>query len=207
MAKFSTDEWKKINRSGQFDSFGLPERRSKSVVIGTFNIRKLGAVENRSPQAWSFLAQICKRFDLLAVQEVMDNLEGLRHLHKALGKDYGVVVSDVTGGVFNPEDVIKGKRGNNERLAFLFNWKHIHRTELASDISYDRTDIVNLLFRERAKYSETWEKHHRDIGKWELKCEQARESGKRRPKRSRRLRLWCIQIYRLLCSIPLREEL
>ena len=183
MAKFSTAEWNKINQLGPFESFGLPERREKSVVIGTFNIRKLGSIRNRSPQAWSFLKRICERFDLLAVQEVMDSLEGLRYLHKALGDDYGLVVSDVTGGIFNPEDVIKCKRGNNERLAFLFNWKRIRRTELASDISYDRTDVVGRLFRERAQYSETWEKYHLNVGKWEEKCEQAVAVGKRKPQR------------------------
>ena len=113
----------------------------------------------------------------------MDNLEGLRHLHKALGDDYGMVVSDVTGGVFNPKDVIRGKRGNSERLAFLFNWKRISRTELASDISYDRTDIVSNLFQNRVQYSETWERHHHNVGKWEEKCEQAKAGGKRRPQK------------------------
>ena len=183
MARFSTSEWNRINRSEPFEFFGLPERRTKSVVIGTFNIRKLGSLKKRSSQAWAFLERICERFDLLAVQEVMDSLEGLRRLQKALGQDYGLVVSDVTGGVFNPEDVIKGRRGNNERLAFLFNWRRIRRTELASDISYDRTDVVSRLFRERARYSETWEKHHRDIGKWEERCEQAQAEGKRRPQK------------------------
>ena len=181
MAKFSTAEWKKIDAAGPLEPFGLPERRTKSIVIGTFNIRKLGSVEKRSPQAMSFLARICERFDLLAVQEVMDTLDGLRHLRDALGDDYGMVVSDVTGGIFNREDVIMGKRGNNERLAFLFNWKRIRRTELASDISYDRTDVVGGIFRRRTQYSETWEKHHHDIGEWEEKCKQAQSAGKRRP--------------------------
>ena len=156
MAKFSTEQWKIIDGTGPLEPFGLPERRRKSVVIGTFNIRKLGAIKNRSPQAWSFLSRICSHFDLLAVQEVIDNLEGLRHLRQNLGDDYGAVVSDVTGGLFNPQDVIKGKRGNNERLAFLFNWKRIRRTELASDISYDRTDIIGKLFNDRAQYAESW---------------------------------------------------
>lgn len=183
MTKFSAMEWNTINQSGPLELFGLPERRSKSVVIGTFNIRKLGSVKSRSSQAWSFLVRICERFDLLAIQEVMDSLEGLRYLHQCLGKDYGLVVSDVTGGIFNPGDVIRGKRGNNERLAFLFNWKRIRRTELASDISYDRTDIVSNLFKKRAQYANTWEKHHHNVGKWEEKCEQAQASGKRKPKK------------------------
>jgi hypothetical protein len=182
MPKFSTAQWNKINQFGAFESFGLPKRRAKSVVIGTFNIRKLGSLNNRSPQAWAFLAQICQRFDLLAIQEVMDSLEGLRHLRKALGDDYGLIVSDITGGIFNTQDVIQGKRGNSERLAFLFNWKRIQRTELASDISYDRTDIISNLYRKRTQYAQTWEKHHHNIGRWEEKCDQL-QSGKRKPKK------------------------
>jgi len=183
MPKFTTSEWNTINQAGPLEPFGLPERRANSVVIGTFNIRKLGKAVNRSPEAWTFLANICGRFDLLAVQEVMDNLEGLRHLKATMGDDFGVVVSDVTGGIFNPEDVIRGKKGNNERLAFLFNWKRIRRTELASDIAYDRTDIVGNLFKNRARYAKTWEKHHRDIGKWEEKCEQAKTASKKKPRK------------------------
>ena len=183
MAKFSAEQWEKIDQAGPLESFGLPERRPKSVVIGTFNIRKLGAIKNRSPQAWSFLTRICRRFDLLAVQEVMDNLEGLRHLRQNLGDAFGVVVSDVTGGIFNPEDVIRGRRGNNERLAFLFKWNRIRRTELASDISYDRTDIISKLFKDRARYAESWEAFHHNVGKWEEKCDQASADNKRRPKK------------------------
>lgn len=181
MPKFTAAQWNKINQVGDWGSFGLPERRNDSVVIGTFNIRKLGSVDNRSKDAWSFLARIAERFDLLAVQEVMDDLEGLRHLRVALGKDYGLVVSDVTGGIFNPEDVINGMRGNNERLAFVFNWKRIKRTELASDVSYDRTDVVNNLFRRRVEYAGVWKKHVQDLAKWEEKRLQAEAQGKKKP--------------------------
>jgi hypothetical protein len=179
--KFSKADWNKINAISNLEFYGLPKRRAKSVVIGTFNIRKLGKKNKRSKDSWSLLAKICERFDLLAVQEVMDDLEGLRHLRDTLGKDYGVVVSDVTGGNFNPEDVIQGKTGNTERLAFIFNWKRISRTELASDISYDRSAVVNKLFDKRTLYAKTWKEHQADLKKWQQKCKQAKAQGKRKP--------------------------
>ena len=62
-SKFSSSEWSKINSLYQSSAsdFGLPERRSKSVVIGTFNIRKLGRVAGRSTQSWNLLKDIVKR--------------------------------------------------------------------------------------------------------------------------------------------------
>ena len=137
MAKHFTDsEWQKINQlfaAADEANFGLPTRRDKSVVIGTFNIRSLGEVSNRTPQSWAFLTETCSRFDLLAIQEVKDDLAGLRKIKEALDKEsgekVGLVVSDVTG-------VNYGRGGGSaERLAFLFRWDRISRKELASDIS------------------------------------------------------------------------
>src|SRR5688500_15553862 len=114
MATFNATEWQTINATlteflaTEREPFGLPEQREKSVLLGTFNIRELGALASRSPQAWDFLDLICKRFDLLAIQEVQDNLEGIRHLRQRLGEEYGLLVSDITGmtpgvGKGNPE--------------------------------------------------------------------------------------------------------
>ena len=58
--KFSASEWTKIENLARAsgEKFGLPHSRSKSVVIGTFNIRKLGKKSNKSAQSWSFLETI-----------------------------------------------------------------------------------------------------------------------------------------------------
>ncbi|MCK4785155.1 MAG: hypothetical protein KAV87_15505, partial [Desulfobacteraceae bacterium] len=96
---FSSSKWKKINEelndclSQESEPYGLPEQREKSVLLGTFNIRELGKIENRSEEAWDFLVMICQRFDLLAIQEVQDDLSGIRELHNRLGKSFGLVVS------------------------------------------------------------------------------------------------------------------
>ena len=143
MAGFTNTEWAEITSTleREPEAFGLPERRERSVVIGTFNMLKLGR-DDDDAKRWDFLRLICERFDLLALQEVMDNLDGLRRLKRSLGPEYGVVVSDVTG-VF-PTD-----RGNTERLAFLFRWPRIRRDELASDITYDRSKVLQLLYENR----------------------------------------------------------
>lgn len=175
-AKFKDSEWLKI--TDLFDSsaekFGLPKRRRNSVVIGTFNIRELGAIKNRSPQSWQFLVQTIRRFDLIAIQEVLDDLSGLEHLLDLLGKDYGMVVSDVTG-------VKPGARGNAERLGYLFNWKRIERTALASDITYDRSEIAKNLFEKRADFSSAWTAHAKRLKDWETKAAKRKAAGKKKP--------------------------
>ena len=148
MAKFTAAEWAEVNalldREGT--RFGLPERRQGSVVLASFNIRKLGQVKNRSDGAWAFLARFCERCDLIAVQEVTDDLSGLNHLKGLLGEPYGMVASDITGGV-------AGKAlGMTERLAYLFRWARVGRTEVASDITFDRSAIVDTLYEHRTDF-------------------------------------------------------
>ena len=177
MAKdFTTLQWQKITDKLESSAkdFGLPDRRENSVVLGTFNIRKLGGKEKRSDQSWHFLKTTLKQFDLIAIQEVMDDIEGLEHLKNLLADDYGLVVSDVTG-------VKPGAQGNAERLAFIFNWTRIKRTALASDITYDRTVIANNLFEHRAQFTTAQEEHISKLAKWEEKVKAKKKAGKRAP--------------------------
>lgn len=182
MPKLTNPEWRKINDLlGSMsdpeaeERFGLPERRERSVVIGTFNIRKLGKVANRREVAWMFLASICDRFDLLAVQEVMDDLVGVRELMThMLGTDFGLVVSDATG-------VLPGERGSPERLAFIFKWTRVRRTELASDITYDRSQVVKTLFENRKAFEAAWRQHADNLTKWREKVRVAQAAGKNKP--------------------------
>ncbi len=184
MPKLTTAEWRKINDlldsmtdAEAEERFGLPEHRERSVVLGSFNIRKLGKVSNRRAVAWDFLALICERFDLLAVQEVMDDLQGIRELmNRMLGTDFGLVISDATG-------VFPGERGNPERLAFVFRWTRVRRTELASDITYDRSQVVKTLFEKREAFDAAWKVHEDDLEKWREKVRQAKAAGKKKPDR------------------------
>ncbi|MEE8578224.1 MAG: endonuclease/exonuclease/phosphatase, partial [candidate division Zixibacteria bacterium] len=169
-------EWRKITDlyEQSAESFGLPERRDDSVVIGTFNIRELGTVKKRSDEAWELLSTITKRFDLMAVQEIQDKLEGFEYLAQLAGDDYGSVVSDVTG-------VKPGGSGNPERLGFLFNWRRVQRTAMASDITFDRSEITRNLYENRDDFSAAWSEHTERLDAWEIKCEEKKAEGKKKP--------------------------
>lgn len=177
-SQFSIQQWNTINK--HFNTFSsrydFPERRDDSVLLATFNIRKLGKIANRTAQSWAFLQKILLQFDLIAVQEVMDDLSGFEFLVASLGDDYGMVVSDITGAK-------PGSSGNSERLGFIFNWKRIQRTALASDITYDRSEIAKNLYEHQSDFNNAWLKYTQKLKKWELKAAQNRATGKRAPSR------------------------
>ena len=108
------------------------------MLIGSFNIRKMGSSRGRSNATWEFLAGVCGSFDLLAVQEIMDDLSGLQRLMSLLGPDYSMVVSDQTG-------VFPGEPGVGERLGFIYRWNVVERMEVASDVTYDRTKVIDSI--------------------------------------------------------------
>lgn len=137
---FSDAQWTRMRELTRTHPgrYGLPERVYGSALIGSFNIRKLGARESRDENTWKWLARVCRRFDLIAIQEVQDELSGLRHLHKLIGEDFGLLVSDKTGA-------FPGEPGLGERLAFIYNRRVVRRTEIATDISIDRSKVLKTL--------------------------------------------------------------
>ena len=173
---FTPAEWQKINAEFNTSAanYGLPARRSDSVIIGSFNIRKLGDINKRTDESWQLFKNTLERFDLIAIQEVMENSEGLYHLKELLGEDYKIAISDSTGAA-------PGRRGNGELLAFLYNSKRIEQTEVASDLSFDRTYIHNRLFDHRKAITKSLNKHNEDIKEWEAKVIANKALGKRRP--------------------------
>ena len=154
------------------EQFGLPKSREDAVIIGSFNIRKLGGIKKRTDQSWHFLTKTLSQFDLIAVQEVMDDLSGLEHLCSLLGENYAMIVSDITGAK-------PGSAGSAERLGYLFNWKKIQRTALASDISFDRSEIVNKLYQHRELFNDAFDVYSDKYEQWQQKSIERKALGKR----------------------------
>ncbi len=153
MPGFSEQQWQAIKTklSQNPKRYGCPIRRSDSVVIGSFNALKLGK-DDEHEKRWDFLKRFASRYDLLAIQEVMDDLSGIRRLKKMLGSSFELVVSDTTGA-------IPGELGLRERLAFLYRPKRIELKELTSDITYDRSVVVGTLKED----IDVWKKFFKDL--------------------------------------------
>jgi hypothetical protein len=120
----------------RLDGANIPPRRTDhNVIVGTWNIRSFGRVhpsweENpgspkRNLRALASIAEIIRRFDVVAVQEVRRDTSGLRLLLDGfLGPHWGLMLSDVSAG----------ERGNTERLAYLFDTRRVTPSGLAGEI-------------------------------------------------------------------------
>lgn len=139
-SEFTAAEWSQINAAlgANPSQYGFPKRTYGSALLASFNIRKLGKRSNRSANTWQFLATLCRQFDLLAVQEIMDDMEGFDHLRELMGPDFHAVVSDRTG-------IFPGERGLGERLGFIYNTRVIERGDVISDISFDRSKLLKTV--------------------------------------------------------------
>jgi len=142
---FTEAEWTQINSHLDSDParYGLPEQRAGSIVMMSWNIRKFGAFEEngttkKSAGAFAMIERVCASADLIAVQEVQrdtSSLYTLRDRLRAAGAAWDIVVSDVTG-------MAPGYKGMAERHAFLYRSDRIRRGDLASDLSFDRSAVV-----------------------------------------------------------------
>lgn len=171
---FSAAEWDTVHRfvEEQGEELGLPARRDGSIVIGSFNVRKLGARDHKSDGSWSLIAKIIDRFDLIAIQEVQDDLGGVRFLKESLlERRYGIVASDITGSY-------PGQRPSPERLAFFYRGEVVERTEITSDITYDRGKVLDTLYTSRLDFWKSFDRYTEKLSAWKIETELRRAQGK-----------------------------
>jgi len=151
MGKFDVNEWKnirgKLNKNP--DRYGIPKRIYGSAVAGSFNIRKLGKIDKRDDDTWQFLADLCRHFDLLSVQEVLADTSGLQHLVDLMGDNFGLVISDTTGAF--PDEP-----GLDERLAYIYNKNVIRMQGVITDVTWDRTKVLQTLAENFPDFAEAF---------------------------------------------------
>ena len=97
-----------------------------TLLLATWNIREFGGTKSggREAEPLYYIAEIMSRFDIVAVQEVRDNLDALDELMSILGPWWKYQVSDVTFGV----------QGNNERHAFIYDTRKIAFSGMAGEL-------------------------------------------------------------------------
>ncbi len=107
----------------------------RNLLVATWNIRAFGDLSDswergtkdspkRNLADALAIAEILSRFDVIAIQEARANLRALRHVLKALGPEWGLILTDV-----NPPPV-----GNGERLAFVFDTRRVRPSGLAAEL-------------------------------------------------------------------------
>lgn len=145
---FTPEEWSTIETfldlPDNAEMFGIPKARPGSLLFASWNIRKFGALRDeggslkRTAGATRMIERFCGRCDLIAIQEVMRDFSALEHLCEQLnqqGGDYDYIMSDVTGQ--RP-----GHSGAPERMAFLYNRRKIKIGRVGSDLTLDRSAVL-----------------------------------------------------------------
>jgi endonuclease/exonuclease/phosphatase family metal-dependent hydrolase len=87
----------------------IPQKTSSdTLLLATWNIREFG--DNRRTESLHYIAEIISRFDLVAVQEVSANLQGLEKVISLLNRNWDSFINDST----------EGSAGGGERTIFLY---------------------------------------------------------------------------------------
>jgi endonuclease/exonuclease/phosphatase family metal-dependent hydrolase len=110
-----------------FKEEGVPERRRSSrLLLATWNIREFESNKYgpRQREALYYIAEVIDHFDIVALQEVRDDLSSLERVMDILGGSWDYLLTDVTGGT----------QGNKERMAFVFDTRKVRFGGLAGEI-------------------------------------------------------------------------
>ncbi len=107
----------------------MPQKtRNSTLILGTWNIRNFDDNRfmngHRTMEDLYYIAEIISRFDVLAVQEICDDLCPLDKVMHIVGNDYDYIVTDVT----------EGRGGNNERLGFIFDREKVKFKGIAGEL-------------------------------------------------------------------------
>ncbi|MHC4406249.1 MAG: endonuclease/exonuclease/phosphatase family protein [Planctomycetota bacterium] len=108
----------------------IPRKTNQNVLIATWNLTNFG-LQDRQEIHLQIMADILSRFDVVAVQEVADDLDQFDTLIDELGGSWDYLYTDVAG--------------NQERLAYLYNARRVSPIGLAAELamrSFERARIV-----------------------------------------------------------------
>lgn len=105
----------------------IPKRtHSETLLLATWNIRDFdkSSYGFRLKESFYYLAEIISAFDIVALQEVNENLSAFHRLMDILGGHWKFVFSDTT----------EGTQGNQERLAYVYDSRKIRFGGLAGEL-------------------------------------------------------------------------
>lgn len=121
----------------QLDAEMPQKMRSQTLILGTWNIRNFDDNRfrngHRTTEDLMYIAEIISRFDVVALQEICDDLLPLKKLKQLLGGQYDYIVTDIT----------EGRSGNGERLGFMFDRDKVRFEGVAGELVLpDRMQII-----------------------------------------------------------------
>lgn len=105
-----------------FNKRGIPNKEKDKLLIATWNLTNFGAQE-RTSRHLEIMAYIISQFDVIAVQEIADDLSQFNELMTFLNKrgNYEASFTDIAG--------------NYERLGFVYNANKVQQVGLVAELA------------------------------------------------------------------------
>lgn len=121
---------------------GVPDRNvSETLLLGSFNIRDFDSNKfghgKRLAESYYYLAEMIAAFDLVALQEINENLAGLKKLMKHLGGNWDYIATDTSG--------------NKERMVFVYDRNKVWFRNIAGEIVLPHKKLKREEFEAFAK--------------------------------------------------------
>jgi endonuclease/exonuclease/phosphatase family metal-dependent hydrolase len=123
-------ECDRIRKWKKKDDRLIPSKSNANLIIASWNLTNFG-VQKRKDEHIAIMAEIIQSFDVIAVQEVADNLEDLEKLIATLGKNWDTIYTDPAG--------------NQERLAYIVDRTRVEFMGLNAELdmrAYEKQKIV-----------------------------------------------------------------
>lgn len=97
-----------------------------SLLLASWNLREFDSKKygGRLDDAFYYIAEVLSHFDLIAIQEVREDLAALETVQRLMGRWWDYLVTDLT----------YGRQGNGERLAFLFDSRTVRFARTAGEV-------------------------------------------------------------------------
>jgi exonuclease III len=105
----------------------IPARtQSRTLLLASWNIRDFDkpGYGYRLDESFYYIAEIISAFDMVAIQEIYRDLTALNKLMEILGGHWKYVFSDAS----------EGRRGNNERIAYVYDSSKVQFGGLAGEL-------------------------------------------------------------------------
>ena len=121
---------------------GVPERNlDESLLLGSFNIRDFDSNKfghgKRLRESYYYLAEMIAAFDIVALQEVNEDLRGLKKLMSHLGRQWDYIATDTSG--------------NKERMVFVYDTHKVWFRNIAGEIVLPFKKLNKTEFEEFAE--------------------------------------------------------
>ncbi len=98
----------------------VPKKQHDKLLVATWNLTNFG-LQKRTSEHLKIMAHVLSRFDVVAVQEVADNLTQFEELVSYMDGNYKAIFSDIAG--------------NYERLGYVYNATKLKKRGLIAELA------------------------------------------------------------------------